>query len=104
MYADAYYNVIDRLDYLIGESENPADLEKYTLLRQRITRKFLRFYFKKFARQFLLSEDEEWREENFEVMKDISKDFDTENYKRNKKEKLKCCRVETSQGLGNPFS
>ncbi|MCQ2960818.1 MAG: glycosyltransferase family 2 protein [archaeon] len=66
MYADAYYNVIDRLDYLIGESENPADLEKYTLLRQRITRKFLRFYFKKFARQFLLSEDEEWREENFE--------------------------------------
>ena len=59
MYADAYYNVIDRLDYLIGESENPADLEKYTLLRQRITRKFLRFYFKKFARKFLLSEDEE---------------------------------------------
>ena len=98
MYADAYYNVIDRLDYLIGESENPADLEKYTLLRQRITRKFLRFYFKKFARQFLLSE------ENFEVMKDISKDFDTENYNRYKKEKLKCCRVETSQGLGNPFS
>ena len=30
--------------------------------------------------------------------------FDTENYNRYKKEKLKCCRVETSQGLGNPFS
>jgi CDP-glycerol glycerophosphotransferase len=88
MYADAYYNVIDSLDYLIGESDNPADLEKYSLLRQRITRKFLRFYFKQFARKFLLSEDEEWRDENFEVMKDISKDFNTENYNRYKKREI----------------
>lgn len=85
MYSDAYYEVVHRLEQLIDENEME---EKYLLLKERVTRKFLRYYFKRFARNFLNSEDEEWRNENFDVMKDISKDFNTENYNRYKKREI----------------
>ncbi|MBQ2961920.1 bifunctional glycosyltransferase family 2 protein/CDP-glycerol:glycerophosphate glycerophosphotransferase [Methanobrevibacter sp.] len=92
MYANAYYHVLDHLSRLIEEAHlegNQFNEEKYEILKARITRKLLRFYFKKFSREFQISEDEEWRNENFDVMSDISQDFNIENYSYLKKKEIK---------------
>lgn len=71
LYYDEYERSIDYID----KSNNP-NLAK---LKEFINNKYLRYYLKIFANKFYSNPDNEWREENFNKMSEISRGFDIKN-------------------------
>ena len=68
MYCQAYEN---SLNYI-----NQFDGEKFKELKFYLSKKLLNYYVRKFANRFYASQNDQWRNEYYDAMQKISKDFD----------------------------
>lgn len=66
--------------------DNYDDSKKKKAIKKEIYRKFYSYYFKKFAKNFKFNLDDAWRNEYFDMMSEISKNFDMKMTGKDKNE------------------
>lgn len=81
MYCDKYMEIQSFLKGKAGE--------KYGELSSTITSKYLRYYLKRFANRFVSAQDDIWRNEYFDMMSEISRDFSTSHLRPNLKKEIR---------------
>lgn len=86
-----YWVVLSKLD----------DDEKFDVLKTQINFKYRRYYFNRFAINYLKSHDEEWSSLYFDEMSEISHNFDIQNLSsHNKKEIIALQNKDEAELLG----
>ena len=71
---------------ILGLVESIEDEEKKKLLKDEFDKKFIRYYFYRFSRQYRSNKNDVWRTEYFDMMSEIARTFDSYNIEKNKKE------------------
>ena len=71
---------------ILGLVESIEDEEKKKLLKDEFDKKFIRYYFYRFSRQYRSNKNDVWRTEYFDMMSKIARTFDSYNIEKNKKE------------------
>ena len=67
---------VNEFNQILKIIDNYDDSKKKKALKKEIYRKFYSYYFKKFAKNFKFNLDDAWRNEYFDMMSEISKNFD----------------------------
>ena len=80
---------------------NKKSGKKINVLKTEIVNKIFKYYYKTFTSKFLNSENEVWREENFEAMCDVSKYFNILNIGKKQKKEIEALQKRDKKTLKN---